>query len=195
MPRDLAPDRDLCERARGGDEAAWRRIYDATCERLFALLCHQLGDRDEARDLLQETYLQAFRRLATYRGEAPIEVWLRRIAIGRAIDWKRVMLRRIKRTARLQETSALVPPDTQGARFESEHDALRHALAGLSPHQRAALLLRESEERSFQEIAALLGCAESTARVHHTRAKHHLRAVLRVEPRQIDVCEWKEQQT
>lgn len=195
MLRDLAPDRDLSERARGGDAAAWRQIYDATCERLFALLCHQLGDRDEARDLLQETYLQAFRRLDTYRGEAPIEVWLRRIAIGRAIDWKRVMLRRIKRTARLQEASALVPPDTQGVRFESEDDALRRALARLSPHQRAALLLREWEERSFQEIAALLGCAESTARVHHTRAKHHLRAILRDTPRPLTASGWKGQQT
>jgi len=195
MPRDLAPDRDLSERARSGDAAAWRQIYDATCERLFSLLCYQIGDRDEARDILQETYLQAFRRLATYRSEAPIEVWLRHIAMGRAIDWKRVMLRRIRRTAQLQEATALVPPDTQGVRFESEDDALRRALARLSPHQRAALLLREWEERSFQEIAALLGCAESTARVHHTRAREHMRAHLRDTTRPLTERGWKGQRT
>ena len=54
---------------------------------------------------MQETYLQAFRRLETYRGEAPLEVWLRAIALGRSSDWKRVMLRRLKRTARLTESS------------------------------------------------------------------------------------------
>lgn len=192
---DLASDRDLSERARGGDAAAWQQIYDATCDRLFALLCYQIGDRDEARDILQETYLQAFRRLATYRGEAPIEVWLRQIAIGRAIDWKRVMLRRIKRTARLQEATALVSPETRGVRFESEDDALRRALARLSPHQRSALLLREWEEHSFQEIAVLLGCAESTARVHHTRAKEHMRARLRDTPRPLTEREWKGQRS
>ena len=103
MSSDLQSDRTLSERARHGDEAAWRAIYESTCDRLFAFLCYQTGDRDEARDVLQETYLQAFRRLETYRGEAPIAVWLRSIAFGRVIDWKRVILRRIKRTTRLHE--------------------------------------------------------------------------------------------
>jgi RNA polymerase sigma-70 factor, ECF subfamily len=178
MPSDLKSDRDLTERARQGDDAAWRTLYDSTCDRLFAFLCYQVGDRDEARDILQETYLQAFRRLDAWRGEAPLEVWLRAIAFGRATDWKRVALRRLKRTTSLDETSAQVEPDIQGVRFDSEERALHRALAKLSHHQRAALLLREWEGRSFQEIAGLLGCAESTARVHHARAKERMRAAL-----------------
>ena len=74
MPSDLQSDRDLSERARCGDSAAWRAIYDSTCDRLFSFLCYQIGDRDEARDILQETYLQAFRSLDGYRGDAPIAV-------------------------------------------------------------------------------------------------------------------------
>lgn len=195
MPRGLEVDRDLTERARMGDAAAWRTIYDATCERLFTFLCFQIGDRDEARDILQETYLQAFRRLHTYRAEAPLEVWLRRIAFGRATDWKRVMLRRIKRTVTLEDTSARVEPDTREVRFESEDRELRRALARLSPHQRAALLLREWESRSFLEIAELLGCAESTARVHHTRAREHLRTSLRDTLRPTVAHEWEGRRT
>ncbi len=179
MPTDLQSDRNLSERARRGEAAAWRTIYDSTCDRLFAFLCYQVGDRDDARDILQETYLQAFRRLDTYRGEAPLAVWLRAIALGRAIDWKRVFLRRLKRTVSLDETSAVVEPDLQGVRFESEDRGLRRALAKLSPHQRAALLLHEWDELDFDEIARLLGCAESTVRVHHARARAHLRAALR----------------
>src|SRR5262245_32826854 len=181
MPHDLQSDRDLAERAGQGDQAAWRAIYESTCDRLFGLLCFQIGDRDEAKDILQETYLQAFRRLETYRGEAPLEVWLRAIALGRSLDWKRVILRRLKRTARLTEWSALVEPDLTRVQFDSEHDALRRALDTLSPHQRAALLLREWEGRSFREIAELLGCRESTARVHHARAREHMRVALRGE--------------
>jgi RNA polymerase sigma-70 factor, ECF subfamily len=191
MASDLECDRNLSERARGGDPAAWRAIYESTCERLFAFLCYQVGDRDEARDLLQDTYLQAFRRLATYRAEAPIEVWLRAIALGRSLDWKRVALRRLKRTTRLDEAAAIVAPDAGGVRFESEDGALRNALAALSPHQRAALLLREWEERSFHEIAGLLGCAESTARVHHTRARERMRAALGGEARRRVAGEWE----
>jgi RNA polymerase sigma-70 factor, ECF subfamily len=179
MPSDLQSDRNLSERARRGDPAAWRAIYDSTSDRLFSFLCYQVGDRDEARDILQETYLQALRSLDSYRGEAPIAVWLRAIALGRSIDWKRVILRRLKRTARLDESSALVEADVQGVRFASEDRALHRALGKLSHQQRAALLLREWEDLSFGEIGRLLGCAESTARVHHARAREHMRTVLR----------------
>ena len=195
MPSNLESDRKLTERARRGDAAAWRAIYDSTCDRLFALLCYQIRDRDEARDILQETYLQAFRRLETYRGEAPLEVWLRSIALGRSMDWKRVILRRLKRTASLDESTARVEPDIQGVRFDSEDRALHRALGQLSPHQRAALLLREWEERSFHEIAGLLGCAESTARVHHARAREHMRAALRGSERPLAERDWEGQQT
>jgi RNA polymerase sigma-70 factor (ECF subfamily) len=195
MPTDLQSDRNLSERARRGDPTAWRTIYDSTCDRLFAFLCYQIGDRDEARDILQETYLQAFRRLGTYRGEAPLGVWLRSIALGRSIDWKRVVLRRLKRTTSLDESSARVEPDIQGVRFDSEDDALHRALGKLSRHQRAALLLREWEGLSFAEIARLLGCAESTARVHHVRAREHMRAALRGGERPLMERDWEGQET
>ncbi len=195
MPHDLQSDRNLTERARQGDEASWRAIYESTCDRLFAFLCFQIGDRDEARDVLQETYLQAFRRLATYRGEAPLEIWLRAIAFGRSIDWKRVMLRRLKRAARLTESSALVDPDIQHVQFDSEHVALYRALGELSSRQRAALLLREWEGHSFQEIGALLGCNESTARVHHARARERMRAALRGETHAVTRRDWEGQGT
>ena len=195
MPSDLQSDRNLTDRARRGEPAAWRAIYDSTCDRLFAFLCYQVGDRDEARDILQETYLQAFRKLDAYRGEAPLGVWLRAIALGRSIDWKRVMLRRIKRTVQLEESSARVEPDLQGVRFTSEHDALRQALARLSPHQRAVLLLREWEGCSFQEIARLLGCAESTARVHHARARESMRATMRGTRHPLVERDWEGQES
>jgi len=195
MPNDLQSDRTLSQRARAGDAAAWRTIYDATCDRLFAFLCYQIGNRDEARDILQETYLQAFRRLETYRGEAPLEVWLRAIALGRSKDWKRVILRRLKRTTRLEETSIAVEPDVRDVHFDSERRALRDALARLSRQQRAALLLREWEGRSFQEIATLLGCAENTARVHHTRARQRMRAELERDVRLGAPHAWEGQET
>lgn len=195
MPSDLESDRSLCERARSGDPTAWRAIYDSTCDRLFAFLCYQVRDRDEARDILQETYLQAFRKLDTFRGEAPLEVWLRAIALGRSIDWKRVILRRLRRTSSLDESSALVHADIQSVRFDSEERALHRALGKLSRQQRAALLLRELEGRSFHEIAQLIGCAESTARVHHARARERMRVALCAETRAVAERDWEGQQT
>lgn len=193
MATDLQHDRNLTERARAGDQAAWKTIYDSTCDRLFAFLCYQVGNREEARDILQETYLQAFRRLESWRGEAPLEVWLRTIALGRSIDWKRVILRRLKRTATLDEANARAAPEAVDARFVSEDAALHEALGRLSHHQRATLLLREWEGRSFQEIAELLGCAESTTRVHHARARERMRSALRGRTRPLVERDWEGQ--
>ena len=176
--RDCKPDLELARRAAGGDETAWREIFERTGNRLFAFLCYQVGNREEALDLVQETYVVAFRRLGTYRGDAPLEAWLRVIALRKAIDWKRTVLRRWKRMRELKETIAATDPPQANVHFDSERAALTNALAQLSPAQRAVLLLREWEEWSFREIGHALGCKESTARVHHTRARKKMRKLL-----------------
>lgn len=175
---ELQRDRELARRAADGDEAAWRTIYDSTCDRLFSLLCYQLGDRQDALDLLQDTYVRAFTRLGGYRGEAPLSSWLRTIAVRLAADWKRSVLQRIKRTVGITERMGTVEPDIDGIRFRSESEGLERALARLSTHQRAVLLLHEWEGLSFREISQELGCKESTVRVHHVRAKQKMRDAL-----------------
>jgi RNA polymerase sigma-70 factor (ECF subfamily) len=177
--RDCRPDLALARRAAGGDETAWKDIFEQTSSRLFALLCYQVGNREEALDLLQETYVVAYRRLSSYRGDAPLEAWLRVIALRKAIDWKRSVLRRWRRTRELGDAVAAIDPPQSNIHFDSERAALANALAQLSAVQRAALLLREWEEYSFREIGRALGCKESTARVHHTRARQKMRRLLR----------------
>ena len=178
-------DLDLSRRAAGGDEMAWREIYERTCDRLFSLLCYQIGNREEALDLLQETYLRAFNRLGEYRGDAPIEAWVRVIALRKAIDWKRTILRRWKRTVELTESLVKVGPPETEIHSRREGEELDRALATLSPRQRAALLLREWEGRSYREIAGVLRCKEGTARVHHTRACARMRKALKGGPMQF----------
>lgn len=177
--RDCSPDLELAQLAAGGDEASWRTIFERTRDRLFGLLCYQVGNREEALDLLQETYLQAFRHLHDYRGDAPLEAWLRMIALRKAIDWKRSVLKRLKRMRELKETTVTVDPAPTKAHFDSERSALKDALESLSSIQRAVILLREWEQWSFREIANALNCKESTARVHHTRARNKMRKILK----------------
>jgi len=175
---DCRADLELARRAGQGDESSWKDIYDRTCGRLFGLLCFQVGNREEALDLLQETYLRAFHRLSEYRGDAPLETWLRTIALRKAIDWKRTILRRWKRTVQMTESLVKVDPPSGEIHGDAERVALHKALASLSPAQRAALLLREWEGLSFREIAGALGCGEGTARVHHSRARARMRKIL-----------------
>ncbi len=183
---EIEQDGELVRRAAAGDERAWRAIYDQTCQPLFNLLCWQLGDREAARDALQEAYLTAWRRLGSYRGEGSLLAWLRAIAIRKGLDWKRSVWRRLRLRERL-----LAEPDDAGEAdagaggevvFETEHVALWRSVGRLSPQQRAALLLHEREELPLPEVAAALGCAEATTRVHLHRARERMKRMLAEDP-------------
>jgi len=172
---DLESDRRLTRGAASGDQKAWQEVYDRTCQGLFALLCYQVGKREEALDLLQETYLQAFRRLDQFRGDAPLEVWLRKIALRKALDWKRAWRRRGSRNESLPDDLPAADPPTETLQFRTERAAVMKALSSISDVQRAVFLLREWEGMSFREVAEAVGCEEATARVHYARARAKLR--------------------
>ena len=171
FPEDLA----LARRAALQEEAAWREIYDVTRDRLFALLSYYTGQREEALELLQETYLGAIRSIDRYRGDGSLMSWLAIIAIRRARDWRRKLVQ-WKRTR-----EALVAEQSNDpAPIPDEHVRLkvRGAISELKGHQRGAFLMRELEGMSFREIGDALGCDEATARVHYFRARQTMKNLL-----------------
>ena len=99
-------DKELARRAAQGDEDAWRQLYEANCQQLFNFLCYQVGDREAARDLLQESFLTALKILDRYRGDGSLLSWLRSIALHKALDWKRGLFRKLRK---LQELAAETP--------------------------------------------------------------------------------------
>jgi RNA polymerase sigma-70 factor (ECF subfamily) len=180
-----AEDLALARRAAARDEAAWRTIYERTRRRLFALLVYQVGDREEALELLQEVYLHAFQGLARYRGEGPLEAWFAIMAIRRARDWKRKVVRRRRHGPDDEEIARDLDAAGPKGPDPSAHPLRRvldRALSVLPERQRAAFLLREVEDLSFREVAEALGVNEATARVHHLRARRALRELLKDTP-------------
>ncbi len=177
-------DLDLARRAARGDETAWREVYEGTCQPLFNILCFQTGQRETARDLVQDTYLKAWRQLDSYRGDGPLLAWLRGIALRLALDWRRGLGRRLKLLVtvhRVQGDLDWPAPDRTAAleaRLSVTGQAFQLALQRLSPQQRACLVLHELEDLPFAEVAQTLGCAEATARVHHHRATRRMRELL-----------------
>jgi RNA polymerase sigma factor (sigma-70 family) len=175
----MTDDLKLAKAAVQGDESAWRRIYDDTCQPLFNFLCYQTGDREAARDLLQETYVTALQRLDSFQGQGSLLAWLRAVALRKCLDWRRRAGARLRKlTALARERTHLASSGAEEA-FPGLGDGLQAALDRLSSRQRAALLLRELEDLPFADIAESLGCGEATARVHYHRACRSMRKYLR----------------
>jgi RNA polymerase sigma-70 factor (ECF subfamily) len=184
-PDSHAEDVALARRAANRDEAAWRTIYERTRQRLFALLAYHVGDREEALELLQDVYLHAFQGLGRYRGDGPLEAWLAIMAIRRARDWKRKVVRKRAHAKDDAELGRDLDDSAPRGPDPSAHPlrlVLDRALAELPERQRSAFLLREVEDLSFREVGEALGVNEATARVHHLRARRALQELLKDEP-------------
>lgn len=192
MDSEANPDLELARRAAAGDEAAWRAIYVATRERLFSLLAYQLGNREEAMDVLQDTYVSAIRGIGSYRGEGSLEAWMAGIAFHQAQSWKRRFLKKRKQTDPLPE--GLDTPAPPGGDPEARRQ-LAVALTKLSDRQRRAVLLHEWMGYSFAEVASILGTSEATARVHAFRGRDALRALLGDSPAQDAAASLMEQRS
>ena len=177
-PEEHRQDWELALQADRGDNTAWRDIYETTHQPLFNFLCHQVGDRETAKDLLQDTYLTALQNLGRYRGEGSLLSWMRTIALRKCLDWRRSLWQRIKRVSTVPEAMEAPVNNPHDARLEMDSVAFRRALGQLSGQQRASLLLRELEDLSFQEIAVTLGCQEVTARVHYHRGREKMKKML-----------------
>jgi RNA polymerase sigma-70 factor (ECF subfamily) len=162
----------LIARCAAGDEAAWAALY-ARYARAIAQFLKRLGVTPDALDdAVQEVFLQAFRSLDKFRGEAAIKTWLYRLAVtqARRSREKARFARRIRHLLALEVPSAPVWSEQQPAR--AEH-LLQEALNRLTALEREAFVLYELEGQSGAELAAIFGCPEATVyrRLHDARKR------------------------
>lgn len=162
--------------ARAGDQAAFRRLYDAHAERVFRLAFRIVGDDDLARDLTQEAFVRAFRKLDQFRNESAFGTWLHAIAASVALDGARRRALRMSREIDLDPevgpASPPCPPDV------GLSERLHRAIDDLPGRYRVVFLMHDLEGFSHLEIAGALGIAEGTSKARLSRARAKLREVL-----------------
>ena len=151
------------------------RLFDTHHERLFRLARRLSADREEARDLVQETFLRAARRPSSVPdGDQPGEAWLVRILVNLCRDrHRRAGVRTRVHQAMWRQSETTHPENAAVA-----HATVHSALARLSPRRRAAIVLHEIEGMPAREVARLLGIAEVTVRWHLLAARRELASVL-----------------
>ena len=135
------------------------------------------GTRADAEDLLQEIFLQAYRKLPEFRGDSTVGTWLYRLAMNRCLDHlKSRQTRASAATAPLDE-QVMVGPQS-GERSGIKRLDLERAIARLPEGARAAFLLHDVEGFQHQEIASILGISEGTSKSQVHKARLRLRALL-----------------
>ena len=171
---DARPIDEVVRRAQQGDVDAFEVIYRRSAPAIFRLCRRMLGDEHEARDLVQDTFVRAWERLLSYRGQSSLDTWLHRVAVN-------VVLTHLRSTKR--DAARLIDADDElfGARSaDAPDDAsmdIETALARLPAGARTVFALHV-EGYSHDEIAQMTGIAAGTARAQLWRARRALAKVL-----------------
>jgi RNA polymerase sigma-70 factor (ECF subfamily) len=169
-------ERELIARARLGDGAAERALYDAHVDRVYRLAYRLAGDDDLARDFTQEAFIRAFTRLDGFRGDAAFGTWLYRIATTVALNGLRKVKRFRRREAELEEAAQIV-----GSARAAEPDLkarLRQAIDALPVGYRTVFVMHDVEGYTHEEIAGALGVETGTSKAQLSRARAKLRDAL-----------------
>lgn len=188
----MAPtDWDLVQQARRGDREAFRSLVERYQHKVTALATGMLRNRDDALDVVQDTFTKAYQSLDRFKGESSFYTWLYRITLNICIDHQRRAARMPYAPIEAPETPEEAP-SIREARDDAERDdplqrvheaevgqRIRQAIAELTPEHRAVILLREVEGLSYEEISRALECPKGTvmSRLHY--ARRHLQARLR----------------
>ncbi len=180
-PRPSQSDNHLIKATMAGDRDAFGELVRRYQDRLFNSLIHLSGSEHEAQDVTQEAFLQAYRRLSSFRGDSHFYTWIFRIARNLAIS----RIRSRKATSSLyQEDGSLRDIESSGSAPQRPMDVeetvtqVRRALARLEEDQRTILVLREFDGLEYDAIAEILEIPVGTVRSRLHRARQQLKEEL-----------------
>jgi RNA polymerase sigma-70 factor (ECF subfamily) len=182
----------LIARLREADLEAFEELVSHFERPVYSLCFRLLGDAEEARDAAQETFMRVYRGLGSFRGDSGLKTWIYRIAINQAMNQQRWWRRRHKdQTVSLELSrgesestlgnllpSGAASPEQQAISNEREGRIMR-ALGEIKQDYRVALVLREIEELSYEEIAAALSISIGTVKSRIARGREELRRRIR----------------
>ena len=178
----MKTDEELISRALEGDRPAYGELVNRYQARLFNAMLQVTGAHDEAEDVVQDSFVQAYVKLYTFHGNSKFFTWLYRIAFNNALSRQRrkrgdISIEQNRETTGSDPEDQLESPDEPLLR--EERVALVHrALQLLTEEHRTILVLREMEEQSYEDIAEILQINIGTVRSRLSRARNQLKLQL-----------------
>ena len=168
-----------------GDESAFEELVARHQSRVYSVAYRMSGNREDALDIAQESFLKMYRRIHVWRPIGRFSGWLMRLTTNQSLDHLRRRKRFRPDRTRVPEASHTVerwghdPGSQDPIRVHEIADRVQESLDVLSPKQRLVFVLRHYEGQSVAEIASVAGCSEGSVKVHLHRALRKLRQPLR----------------
>ena len=172
---------ELIVACREGDRGAFRRLFETYKQRVFSIALRFSGDTSVAMDIAQDTFLKLFSSIGDFRGDCRFESWVYRLVVNRCLDHRRQTRHLIPMSDEFLG-SLRAPADSFAELARTElHSRVRSAVNRLSADLRIAVVLRYTEELSYDQIAAALGCAPGTVASRLNRAHKILHRRLAIQ--------------
>ncbi|MBS2036368.1 sigma-70 family RNA polymerase sigma factor [bacterium] len=162
-------------RAQGGDRQAFDWLMQRHLKAVYNLILRMLaGDRETAQDLVQDTFLSAFRSLAQFRRESRIATWFHRIAVNKVLNHRARRKWNVTDIDPIREMPDSGPEPIQQLEEAELHRLMEKAVAGLPESLASVFILRELQKKSYEEVAEILETTPEAVRVRLHRAKKEL---------------------
>jgi len=178
MKKSLMEESEIISRCLSGDVEAFEMLVTKYQTSLLRLTWNILRDKEEAKDITQEAFIQCFLHLNRFDRTRSFKNWLYSIAYKRCLDRKKKEKSSAKFVNKIRKEEQLFTDDKNEKRRIEDSEVFSPILNKLDDKERTVLSLKMNEGYSAKEIAQVLGCAESTARVLFFKAKRKLKRIL-----------------
>jgi RNA polymerase sigma-70 factor (ECF subfamily) len=181
-------DLTLVRRAQGDDVAAYDELVRRYQERIYATVYHMTSNHEDANDLVQETFIKAFRALKTFKGDSSFYTWIYRIAVNKTINFLKQRRNRLHMSLNDVDFNAENDPDLvalvsertprRDLNLSELQEKLNAAMLKLSEHHRMVVTLHDIQGLSHEEIGTIMDCNVGTVRSRLFYARQQLQAFL-----------------
>ena len=177
------PDLELAERHRYGDPRAFEEVYQRFAQKVFNLALRMAGSKDEAEDLTQEIFLRIYRKLGSFQGRSKLETWIYRVTLNccrSKLGRRRYPMQPLAEENDGQGTELVDESRTPEEKTLAADAATQvgRALRGVKPRFREAVVLRDLQGLSYEEIAEILNIRIGTVRSRIARGRERLKVLL-----------------
>ncbi|MCG2460973.1 RNA polymerase sigma factor [Flavobacteriaceae bacterium F89] len=167
---------DLVAQCKANDRKAQMKLYDQYCNGMFCVAMRYLGNKDDAEDVVQESFIRAFQKINQYKGEVTFGAWLKKIVINKSIDFIRSNKRRFEE---LNESIHIVEDEDWNVPDGTTIKAIRWAMEDIPVKYKSVVQLFLIEGYDHGEIAQILNITESACRTRLLRGKGYLKELLK----------------